>query len=165
MKSRMKNGYNVGLQLNMSLGFKLRHLVACKTTEVTVESDALAYLSLLHRSNFIFLHSYSLFFPFPRMVHCIVQTIKICAFYKKHKDLDFILVLKWWLQNCPSWELNTTVSSVHLLNSAHFMLLSVRGGTENCTVLHSEWNLGVRLCQPIHRVLPGDLGQRTEPTH
>lgn len=51
-----------------------------------------------------------------------------------------------------------------LLNHACFMLVSVRGGTENSTVFHSEWNLGVCLRQPLHRVLPGDLGQGTEPT-
>lgn len=41
----------------------------------------------------------------------------------------------------------------------------VRGGTKSCPVLHPEWNLGVRLCQPIHRILSGDLGQRTEPAY
>lgn len=46
-----------------------------------------------------------------------------------------------------------------------FSFFFFRGGTENSAVFHSEWNLGVRLCQPIHSVLPGDLGQRTEPTY
>ena len=50
------------------------------------------------------------------------------------------------------------------LNHACFMLVSVRGGTENSTVFHSEWNLGVCLRQSLHGVLPGDLGQGTEPT-
>lgn len=47
---------------------------------------------------------------------------------------------------------------------AFSMIVSVRGGTENRTMFHLEWNIGVCLCQPNHRVLLGDLGQRPEPT-
>lgn len=46
-----------------------------------------------------------------------------------------------------------------------FMFVYVRGGAENGTLFDAKRNPGVCLLQHLYGVLPGDLGQRTEPTH
>lgn len=68
-----------------------------------------------------------------------------------------------WFQNSQMTPYHHTLLWCHFM--CRFIFRFVRGGTKSCSVHHPEWNLGVRLCQPIHRVLSGDLGQRSDPAY
>lgn len=52
-----------------------------------------------------------------------------------------------------------------LTNNTCYIFAFVRRGAENGSVFNTERNPWVCMCQPFHRVLPGDLGQGTKPRH